>query len=296
MAAAANSPYRGTLTVGGGAVALSASKRGVALLLAAAVSIALFQSVAPAATVWTPPRSLGRGQNAWIAANAAGDAIAVMQRSDPNDGVRRLYAAFRAAGDTWSEPRVIFADGGDVIEAVDVEVGPAGDATVVWTDSSSTVPNGYVGPTQHQVMAARLLGDGTWETTQLSTWRGLGSVSVATDPGGTTTVAWDEFEGCVWNSDEPPPCRKYVKTATRAPGGAWQASSLAADNAFGPTLAAAPDGMVAMVFSRRTDAASNGSELVAIVRPPGAAWGQPTVLTTAPGGTVRRWSRSRMVM
>lgn len=214
--------------------------------------------------------------------------MAVLERGGPivsGEGGGRLYAAFRAAGGAWSEPRVISAAGGDVIRAVELEVGPGGDATVVWTNYSSTSPNGYEGPTQHQVMAARLLGDGTWETTQLAEWRGLASVSVATDPDGTTTVAWAEFADCEGDFGGPP-CRFYVNSVTRQAGEAWQVPSLAADNAAGPVLAAAPDGTVTMVF-QRTQPDGHGSDLVALTRPPGGAWGESTVLTTS----ARRGSR-----
>lgn len=261
-------------------MAFVVSKRAISVLVAAVMCVALLPSVAPAAAVWTPPGSLGSGQNAWIATNSAGDAIAVMQRGGPHawgEGGARLYAAFRAAGGTWSEPRVISAAGGDVIGAVDVEMGPGGDATVVWTNYSSISPNGYEGPTQHQVTAARLLGDGTWETTQLAEWRGLRSVSAATDAGGTTTVAWAEFADCE-GAYGGPPCRMYINNVTRPAGGAWHAPSLVADNASGPALAAAPDGTVTMVFRH---AAVDSSNLVTVTRPPGGAWGEQTVLTTA---------------
>lgn len=260
----------------------------VLLSLVAATLSAVLAPAVSAAPVWTPPRQLdARGSDVAVAANPAGDAVAVWVGVG-DIGERRLFAAFRPRGGAWRAPAAI-PDGG-LVDAGDPQVvlDDAGRATVVWLAHPYGGPMDYHGDDAVLVTARGRLG-GPWsEPHEIASYIGDQPPALALDSSGDVSVAWSVFYGCLLGPVDP--CtveqhaagRYHVQVASRRLTGAWgPAVDLGEGNL--PTLTAAPDGSLTAVWARRPTAGSSGGDIRTATRSAGGAWSATTVL--ASGGT-----------
>jgi hypothetical protein len=248
-----------------------------------------------------------------VAMNAAGDAIVVWEHVANSDVV--VQAAVRPAGGAFAAPVDVSAAG---LQAPlpDVAIDNAGNATVVWTQTTAagataqaaTRPAGgaFAAPVDlsatGQVSGARVGGDGAGET--VAVWAHVDAAShwvvqAATRPagGGFTApvdlsvagrdavdpqVALDAAGNAlaVWSRSDG--ATGIVQLATRPAGGSFTAPadvSAAGGEARVPDVAAGPSGDAAVTWQR-----SDGTNTIvqAAVRPAGTGFGPVTDLS-APG-------------
>jgi hypothetical protein len=137
-----------------------------------------------------------------------------------------------------------------------VAAAPDGSVTALWP----RIADGRI----TYVSAARPAG-GAWTAphTLDAQVSGSSALDVVAGPDGTTTAAWIASVGA----------NQAIRTATRAPGGAWSAPQSISDDVRSSEqidLAAGPDGTVAAIW-RRYD--SSRWIVQARVRPAGGTWG-----------------------
>jgi hypothetical protein len=156
----------------------------------------------PAGGEWGAPVTIGEvnlgpSPEPWIAADSAGDALAVWKHGEV------VESAFHPAAGEWEAPVPISPEESFVPQAA---MNAAGDATVVWMHFDGS---------DYVVESAFLPGGGEWEAPTLVSEPGesAGNPHIALDAAGNTLVAWrGESEG-----DE------YVRTSYRPVEGEWEA-------------------------------------------------------------------------
>lgn len=234
--------------------------------LAALIVMAALPAGALAAPTWLAPVDVSaQGQKAedpQVAVDAAGDAVAVWQRSEGAEVI--VQAASRPAGGTWGAP-VELSVPGENAGLPRVAMDAAGDAVAVWVRSDGS---------HRIVQAASRPAGGTWGApVELSVpGADAGEPEIAVDPSGDAVAVWTLSEG----SDV------IVQAASRPAGGSWGAPtdlSAAGEEAGEPEIAVDPSGDAVAVWTREEGFYST---VETVGRPAGGTWGAPVELS-APG-------------
>jgi hypothetical protein len=137
-------------------------------------------------------------------------------------------AAASAAGGWAPVPAELVAPGPTVTAPVGLAFGPDGALTAAWLQGGGAA----------DLMVAERPAGGSWNLAQrISGGASVTGVAVASNPSGAQALAW--LEG------------GYVRAATRAAGGTWQAVAVPLSGpgiGGAPVLAVAPDGTVAVAW------------------------------------------------
>jgi hypothetical protein len=243
-----------------------------------------------AGAVWSEPVDLSdKGENAeepQVAADAAGDAVAVWSRLEGTDMIAQ--AAFRPAGGGWQAADNLSEAGGDATEP-EVSVDPGGFAAAVWSRAV-----GGVGT----VEAAEMAPGGHWlEPIELT-----GSGEDGTQPGialaGGRAVT-------VWTLAGPGPY-STIQSRERVSGGPWQATQDLTKKGLtqtvvAPQVAIDPNGNAAAVWAR---SGASPTVIEGRTKPAGAPWtgltelselgstsSEPQVTLSATGDGASIWTR-----
>jgi hypothetical protein len=225
----------------------------------------IIQSVdRPAGGSWSTPVDVsepivGSNPEPWVAADTAGDTIAVWKQGEV------IQAASRPVGEAWEAPIPVSGGGSYVPQAA---MNATGDATVVWMHN---LGGHYV------VQSAYLPAGGEWGAPTLVSQPGEegGNPKIALGAAGDTLVAWrGEDEGT-----------EYVRTAYRPVGEPWEAptdASNAGEQVQEIRDAVDPAGNAIVAWSG--SATGLGYNIVhAAFRPAGGAW-EAAVELSATGG------------
>lgn len=137
--------------------------------------------------------------------NAGGEAIAAWVHLASE---RTIEVASRAPQGSWGRAEELFVAGGGPND-VDVAIGPAGEAVVIWT--------GYQNTSDYIIRAATRSPDGQWSLpVELSeAGNNAWEPEVAIDPAGNIVAAWYH-----WNDDGD----TIVQVAEKEPGQPWSES------------------------------------------------------------------------
>jgi len=201
-------------------------------------------AVRPAASgLWQEPVDLVAGGNPLspqVAVDPKGNAVAVWERSNGSNYIIQGSARTAASG-LWQAPVDLSSagqDGGGARVALDSQ----GNAVAVWkrSNGANTIVEG----------AVRAAGSGPWQTpVDLSVAGGdAQEAAIALDPQGNAIAVWRRYNGT----------NDIVQSAVRpAASGVWQAPvdlSAASQSAFGPQVAADPQGNAAAIWYRNSGA------------------------------------------
>jgi hypothetical protein len=244
-------------------------------------SLVALPGPASGTVVWTEPRLLdSRGMDVVLASNRVGDSVAVWTRSD--DGAVP-YASTRRGRASWSAPQPLplpcnpspgcHWSAGDHVAVVDGQ----GRATVAWVGFDTGPNGGFFGypiyVTQHDPRTG-------WSAPRRLSAAAVAAPTLSVDRSGTVTAAWDELESPVMYEDGAEPAVLLVKTAFKPAAGEWSSPELI-DEGTNPSITAAPDGTLTVVYARELSD-SDGFEVLATTRSPGAGWTEGHRLSTAP--------------
>jgi hypothetical protein len=184
-------------------------------LLLAGVAAASAAGWVPA----TPPATAADGPSgAVVAVNPTGDAIAAWT-DDDGSGTQSLIVATRPAGGPWSTPLTLASRPG--VDAPAVTIDAAGNATVVWIESSD-------GSTFAAHARRRDAASGSWSATQNFPVGDVANVAdpltqVRSDALGKVVAAWVEHDGNTGVAS--------VHAAVADDAGSWSAPATVSDPA-----------------------------------------------------------------
>lgn len=236
-----------------------------ALLLAVVTALLAVPAPAAAVPTWLAPAEVspaaGSTRFPQVAVDAAGDATAVWQSSEP--GGSTIVAARRPPGGPWEAPMPISSPGRESF-VPSVGLDAAGDATAIWgtEEGGSTI-----------VQVTSRSATGAWEAP-----RTIGSEGEAVEELPQIAVDATGDAVAVWEHETPG--HEVVEWASRPAGGTWSAAapiSHAGEAATEPRLAVNAAGDAAAVW---TDVGAEET-VAAVSRPAGGAWSAPTVVTAA---------------
>jgi hypothetical protein len=263
---------------GGGGVAIWPQSQGLGNLEAASMSLT---------GTWGPPVNLA--PNEWgqraepeLAMNEAGEAVAVWKHFGPEQST--IVAKVRTPSSEWG-PQETLSPEGSPYGAIDVAVGPAGEAVAVWSqiprfgsnseyriESSFRPAGGHWEPAvtlsdpEHesynpqvaiapagQIVAAwngYLESSETHKTVQVSEGQG-GQWSAPQAVSGSPNSTFPKVEvssagaAVIWQSEGG-----WIEGARRAPGGEWGSPvELSGPESFGPQIGADSDGTAVAIWS-----------------------------------------------
>ena len=189
-----------------------------------------------------------------VAVDAAGNAVAVWQRSD-DQGKTFVQAATRPAGDVWSEPQRLAPD--ESVDRLQVAMDGQGNALAVWSSEAG-------------VRTASRPAGGMWSPAQKIPTAG-GFSEFALNRQGDAVVVWNEG--------------RVIKSVSRSAQGEWTPAVAVSGNDVelqSPQVALDARGKAVAVWKR--DASRNGGPrtVQAAVRPPGeTTWGTASDLSSA---------------
>ncbi|MCO5315238.1 MAG: hypothetical protein M9938_03625 [Solirubrobacterales bacterium] len=209
----------------------------------------------------------GGGQSAdnpEVAIAPDGTATVVWTRSN---GINLIaQASTRPPGGSFGPPQDLSAAGRSAYDP-DVAIAPDGTATVVWARFDGT---------NNVIQAATRPPNGSFGSPVDLSAAGQSAAypQVAAGPDGTTTVAWNRFNGTGF----------VTQVSTRPPGGSFGlpvnlSTASVSDSAFDPELAFSPDGTTTVIWSR-----GNGltrDVIQASTRPPGGDFAPPVDLSAS---------------
>lgn len=255
-------------------------RRVVIVLVMVLVTVPLVGVVAPpsaaARTVWTPSRSLDRwGEDAAVAANRSGDAVAVWG----SQGL--VLGAFRPSGGTWGAPAPVSDQPVEYVGQPRAVLDEAGQATVTWTVFDGG-PNGYYGDMFDLYAAVGRAGAPWSRPQQLARQVGWAPAPLAADRSGTVSVAWETFEGCVdqdgamCTPEESAAGRYHVMVASKSRTGHWSAP-VDLGEGDSPILASGATGRLDAVWLTRPARGSPAGAVTAATRSDGG-WSARTTL------------------
>jgi hypothetical protein len=209
--------------------------------------------------------------------NAAGQAVAAWIRLGSE---RMLEVASRTSQGSWGAADEISVAGGGP-NHVDVAIGPAGEAAVVWT--------GYQNTSDYIIRAMIRSASGQWGSPiELSKpGRNAWEPKVAFDSSGSVVAAWYR-----WNADGD----TIVQVAEKAPGQAWgepDSLSAAGGMAGSPEVAVSSDRAV-VVWERELVIEASTREQGGVWQPPveisGPNSAEPSLGMDGEGDAVVLWS------
>lgn len=245
------------------------------------------QAVLRSGDGWSAPAYLsGAGGDAWephVAMGERGTAVAVWRQDDGSGS--RVHVATLGPQGRWSAPQPLSAqDAWEPRAAVAAD----GSAVVAWSRGTGA---------HHLVEAVTRTGQGRWSApARLSGGEAdAASPQVATNPDGTTAVAWQEWSGS----------SERVMVATTTPDQPWsppEPVSPADQSAHQPHVAVGPDGTLTVVWVRWDGA---HDRVLVASREPGVDWSGPRrlsrlgehgrwpqVVSSGAGSTTVAWLRS----
>jgi len=220
-----------------------------------------------------------------LGTDAHGTAVAVWLRGSA--GTAAVQGAVRPAGAAWHAAADLSAPGQSAGDP-QVGVGGQGTAVVVWPGNVATPAPG--------LFAAVRAAGGAWQApvTLAAGARYPSSPRVAVDALGNAVAVWQRLVGTTWvggddgRGDHIPDHR--VQAALLPAGGAWQAAtdlSATGSGSLDPQVAAGARGDAVVVWSR--SAVFNALSVVeSAVRPAGAGWQPPDVLSGGRGAHALR--------
>ena len=224
-------------------------------------------STLPVGGTWSSPVTLsdagGSASLPRVAVNASGAAVTVWQWYDGTD--RRVQAAARPAGGTWSEPTTV-SDPGRSAEWPEVAIDPQGNAVAVWCR------RGVVNVDGDAVQVADLPAGGSWTAPNTITpdYANALDPKVVFDAEGNAHAAWRQSGSGNW----------HTVAARRPAGEPWGYHYwLSADgqNAFHQVIAADGQGN-AIVAWDGSDGVDN------VVQAQGLDFGAPVSTMLGPTG------------
>jgi PKD domain len=199
-----------------------------------------------------------------IAMNAAGEAVAVWERSNGTNVI--VQGSIRPAGGSFSAPADLSQAGGDADEP-QVAIDGAGDAVAVWQRSNGT--NTIVQE------AFRLAGSGFSAPVDLSQAGGNAvEPAVAVNAAGEAAVAWVRSNGT----------NTILQSSVRPPGGSFSTPadlSQPGGNAGVPQVALDAAGDAIAVWARATDPLGTNAIVQEAFRPAGGSFSAPGELSGA---------------
>ena len=228
-------------------------------------------SLRPAGGTFGTPVDLsatGRdADEARVAADSAGDAVAVWRRYDGSRYI--IQASVRPAGGSFGEPVDLSASGQNAADP-QIALDPAGNAIAIWSrsDGTHTIVQATVRPAGGAFgMPVDLSASG-----QSADWPQL-----AFDQAGEAIAVWQRSNGT----------RSIAQAAVRPAGGSFgmpvDLSGTDLD-ANVPQVAVDAAGDAVVVFQHQDDFMASNSTVQAVVRPAGGSFGPPIDLSTPSGG------------
>jgi PKD domain len=219
----------------------------------------------PAGGSWSPPEDLSApGRDALeprLAVNAAGDAVAVWQRSNGSRTV--VQSASRRAGGSWSTP-VDLSDATWNADEPAVAVSPTGEAIALWSryDGLRDIVQSAIGT------VGRAWGPGVNRSAPGGNGR---QPQVVLDPAGDAVAVWIRYDGSDY----------IVQSSERPAGGSWGPAvdvSPEGEATTEPQLDVGPAGQVVAVWTRLEAAVGT---IEASAKALGGPWPKPDDLSPA---------------
>jgi PKD domain-containing protein len=211
-------------------------------------------AIRPAGRDWTAARVIsatcpGPTQDARLAVNAAGAAVATWQCNPPTGAV--IQAAVRPSARGWEPAENLPAQGFDN-SAAGVALDAAGDAVAVWLSNDGTI---------NRIQASYRPANGAWQPSEFIS-NGVSSFpEVAMGGGGDAVAVWMSGDGT-------------IEAASRPSGGAWASQqALSVANSWYPYVGVDAAGDAVAVWE------DPGFVAQAAIRPAGGSWGQPENLS-----------------
>lgn len=202
----------------------------------------------PATTAWLspdgPPLASHEFRNPVVAMGAFGDALVVWSQEHPS-GATALYLASRDGFGVWTPPSDIddtFAPLGTFATCADVEIGPRGEAFVVWFDGPPGATTVYGA---HRDEAFRWDAPPPFGEALSSPGNTAEAPALAVGPDGEAVVVWSERRDGLWRVMT----RRRNPSATRW-GAAVEVSDPSSGDALEPAVSIGGQGAVAIAWKQ----------------------------------------------